>query len=372
MATGGFGVGGEWDLLGLPVDLQAKAQARAEALRGQQGDALVMQMLTGGPRAAPQVWQTIASNAQQELGGLGQAAQARMNADRQAAVLENTMRHQANIEDLARGRLDATNRGLGLRGIRYNPNTGAFERVGGAPPPATTTPPPPQGQGMPPPVPGPRAPIPAVSPPSPAGPAGMPKPQPLAGKMLDKALKELGQDFDPSGGRSGEFGKNQARVNAATRLLQLATDENGQPKDLNPQQMPELSQALASLISGGGQGAQAQIEHLTPHTLRGNLQGTLQWLTGNPRGADQQAFVANMIETAKREQQVAQQSIEQVRSQRGAKHQRVLRGNPEESRRVLQGFGWDLGPEGLPVQAGAKKSATPDAAAALRAKYGLQ
>ncbi len=362
MAAGGYGAGGEWDLIfGDQGDARAKAQAIADALRGQQRDALALQALTGGPRAAPQIGQALAANAQQELGGLGQAAQARMNQDlhratleRQQAQTENMLRHQQAQEEHQRNMENLYSRGLGLRGIRYNPNSGNFERVAGVPPPATATPPPPpQGQGMPPPAPGPRAPTPAVPLPSPAGPGRVPQYPPLAGKMLDKALKELGQDFDPSGGRSGEFGKNQARVNAATRLLQLATDENGQPKDLNPQQMPELSQALASLISGGGQGAQAQIEHLTPHTLRGNLQGTLQWLTGNPRGADQQAFVANMIETAKREQQVAQQAIEQVRSQRGAKHQRLLRGNPEDARRVLQGFGWDLGPEGLPVQQGA-------------------
>jgi hypothetical protein len=182
-------------------------------------------------------------------------------------------------------------------------------------------------------------------------------PQPLSGKMLDKALKELGADFDPSGGRSGEFGKNQARVNAANRLLTLATDEAGNPKDLNPQQMPELAQALASLISGGGAGAQSQIEHLTPKTLRGDMQRTLQWLTGNPRGADQVAFVQNMIETAKRERETAGQAIESVRSQRGAKHQRVLMGNPTEAGRVLQGFGWDIGPDGMPVM----KQAAPAA-----------
>src|SRR4051812_24556619 len=173
--------------------------------------------------------------------------------------------------------------------------------------------------------------------------------QPLVGKFLDKALKDLGADFDPSGGRSGEFGKNQARVNAANRLLALATDEHGNAKDLNPQQMPELSQALASLISGGGAGAQAQIEHLTPKTLRGDFQRTMQWLIGNPRGADQVAFVQNMIETAKREKETAGQSIESVRGQRGAKHQRVLMGNPTEAARVLQGFGWEIGPDGMPV-----------------------
>ena len=71
------------------------------------------------------------------------------------------------------------------------------------------------------------------------------------GNTLTKALMALKADFDPSGGRSGEFGKNFARVGAANRLLTLATDENGQPKDLNPQQMPELSHTFLRPWHGG-------------------------------------------------------------------------------------------------------------------------
>jgi hypothetical protein len=170
--------------------------------------------------------------------------------------------------------------------------------------------------------------------------------------MLDKALKEMGADFDPSGGRAGEFGKNQARVNAATRLLALAQNPDGTPANLNPQQMPEMVQSLASLISNGGQGTQAQIEHMLPKTVSGDWAKVMQWLTNEPHGAGQTAFVQNMIETAKREKEIAQQGLETVRSQRGAKHQRVLRGNPEESRKLLSGFGWDVGPDGMPVLKG--------------------
>ncbi len=109
--TGNAGVGGDWDLLfGDAGDAQAKAQAVANALRGQQSDALALTALTGGPRAAPQIGQTLAQNAQQELGGLGQAAQARMGNEMQGKhlalqgqQLTNALaEHQATLAEQSR------------------------------------------------------------------------------------------------------------------------------------------------------------------------------------------------------------------------------------------------------------------------------
>lgn len=235
-----------------------------------------------------------------------------------------------------------------LRGVKYNPNTGKFENIAGsAAGAATATPTGASADGA-------EATRPQGSP-APGSPPGSPAPQaapsfpPMTGKLRDKALKELGADFDPSGGRQGEFGKNQARVNAANRLKALGMGPDGKPRDLNPQQMPELSQALASLIAGGGQGTLAQIQHLTPSTMSGDAAKIAQWVTNEPHGAGQRAFVKNMLETAQREAEQAQTAIDQTRHQRGAKHQAILRGNPEDARAVLNGFGWDLGPDGLPM-----------------------
>lgn len=293
----------------------------------------------------------------------------------QQQQMQDMMRHRLVGEDLGQQRvdqgdekIDAMNRALALRGVRYNPNMGTFENIAGLAggrPPRRTLLPGATGASAPAPTPTPQpggAPAPAQ------GPSAAP-PEVLGG-WQDKALKALGADFNPSSGRAGEFGKNQARVNAAKRLLALGQDEHGGPRDLTPQQMPELAQGLASLISGGGAGAQSQIEHLTPQSMRGDWAKIAQWVTNEPHGTGQQAFVQNMIETAQREAQVAQQGIDQVRGQLGAKHLRILQAAPQASRKVLQGFGWDLGPDGLPVQAQAPAAAT-DAASALRKKYGL-
>lgn len=290
----------------------------------------------------------------------------------QQQQMQDMMRHRLVGEDLGQQRvdqgdekIDAMNRALALRGVRYNPNSGAFENIAGlARPPRRTLLPGATGAATPGPTPTPQpggAPAPAPGPSA--------APPEVLGKWQDKALKDLGADFNPSSFRAGEFGKNQARVNSAKRVLALAVDENGQPRDLSPQQMPELAQSVASLI-GGSSAAQAQIEHLLPKSYSKDVAGILQYFTNEPHGAGQQAFVKQMVETAQREAQVAQQGIDQVRGQLGAKHQRILQAAPQASRKVLQGFGWDLGPDGLPVQMPAKPPPT-DAASALRKKYGL-
>ncbi len=177
--------------------------------------------------------------------------------DIQAQQLQDMMRHRQILEGQGQQRIglgqqhvDAINQRLALQGVRYNPNTSQFENITPlAHPPkrsaaqvlgGPTTATPPQvgstapGNGLPPPVSATTA---------------------LLGKWQDKALKDLGADFNPSSGRAGEFGKNQQRVNASKRVLALAVDENGNARDLNPQQMPELAQSVAALIGGSSAGS---------------------------------------------------------------------------------------------------------------------
>jgi hypothetical protein len=200
----------------------------------------------------------------------------------------------------------------------------------------------------------------------------------MAGKMLDKALKDLGADFDPNGGRSGEMGKNQARVNAANRVITLGRDPStDQARNLTPNQMPEMAQSVASLISGNGGGAQAQIEHLLPKSFSRDAAGILQYLTNEPQGAGQQAFVQQMLETADRERDVATQAVQKAAAQRIGKHQVVISRNPQEAARTLQGYGYELDPRTLAVRpigpaAAAQPGGSSGAGSKVRVRLGQQ
>lgn len=174
------------------------------------------------------------------------------------------------------------------------------------------------------------------------------------GGDLDKALKELGTDIDPSGPKAGEFGKNMARVNAGKRVLQLVEGPEGY--NINPSKMTELASSVASLINSGGAATEGTIMHLLPKTAGGDLAHTMEWLTGNPQGAEQQEFVHQLVDTAKREVGVAQGGIREVQRARLTRHQGAFkqwpkeltatarRYLPEASEEELQGYFSGAGP----------------------------
>lgn len=128
-----------------------------------------------------------------------------------------------------------------------------------------------------------------------------------ANKEIIKRGINMGQDMDPNRARTGEMGKNQARVNAADRIDALIT----QFPDYNiPKiQTRELAASVAGLLQNGGQTAIHQINELTPDTVRGNAEDIASWLTGDPRGRQQQAFMKLFHETARREKEVAQHQM---------------------------------------------------------------
>src|SRR6266851_580870 len=161
-------------------------------------------------------------------------------------------------------------------------------------------------------------------------------------KRMQPMLQALEKDLDPSQSRAGEVKANMQRFNAGQRLLALAQMPDGSVRDLNPQQMTELSTSLATLIGGGSSGA-ATREELTPYTKGRTLAQLEQWLTDSPHGADQRAFVMQMVDTAKREQGVAQDAIRKAQAQRLPAHAAAFQLFPEQAQNLLEAYGFPRG-----------------------------
>jgi hypothetical protein len=188
------------------------------------------------------------------------------------------------------------------------------------------------------------------------------------GELTDKRLPAmqaaLAKDLDPNNFRSGVLKGNQERSNAADRLLALAVDPlTGGPANLTPQQMSEVSSSLATLVGGGSSGEGTRHE-LTPYTKGRTIAQVLQWVTDNPHGAEQQGFVKQMIDTAKREQGVAQGQIRQAQGQRLPGHLPYFGLFPDAAKSQLSGFGFD--PSEVDFKTG-KYSPKAQAAAAAQA-----
>lgn len=180
---------------------------------------------------------------------------------------------------------------------------------------------------------------------------------------LDKGLGLLRSDLDPSLGRSGLFGKDQALTTAADKVLALVNGPNGPNYNLTLRQMPELVQSVASMLSNGGQAAQGQLEHLMPHTRGMDWAAKLEYLTNHPEEANSPEFVKQYAETAQRERKLAQQRIRGVQLSRLPAHAGLYGMSPTEAKALARQYLPDLSEEDLDAAfkgQAAKAKASPE------------
>lgn len=123
-------------------------------------------------------------------------------------------------------------------------------------------------------------------------------------------FKTTASSLDPNLHPNSALGQNQTRLNAADRLTKLATDSNGNIQDLTPQQMHELAISTAGLVGGKSGAAEGTINSLVPNSVSKDAAGIEQWLTNEPHGAGQQAFVKQMMGTAVRERGEAMRQMQ--------------------------------------------------------------
>lgn len=126
----------------------------------------------------------------------------------------------------------------------------------------------------------------------------------------DDQFVKFGHDISSGLASSrSDLGKQQDKVSSADRVLALGEQGGLQEGGLDKRQIHELAIASANLVSGGSGAAQSTIESLVPHSVGTSAAGIEEWLTSEPQGTGQQAFVARMLETAEREKHIAQQKI---------------------------------------------------------------
>lgn len=133
---------------------------------------------------------------------------------------------------------------------------------------------------------------------------------PLKPGQIEKLWGELDNEINPSKGRSGELGKNMSRINGALRLEQLIKTPDGRLRDdMDSREMTEFAIGLQGMLAAGGHSV-AEVEHLTPKTVGGDFAKIQEWLTSEPKGAGQRAFVEKMSHTLEREKHAALESLQ--------------------------------------------------------------
>lgn len=134
-------------------------------------------------------------------------------------------------------------------------------------------------------------------------------------KHLRELDKGMAYELDPSRPRSGTFGDLSRRSQQGERLLALL----GRYPDFNldKRQTADFSIGLAGLISTGANGlTDSKVNALMPESARGKFQGWKEWLSNNPQGLEQQAFIQRMANDAKAEVDTVNDQLQNVRAYR--------------------------------------------------------
>lgn len=162
-----------------------------------------------------------------------------------------------------------------------------------------------------------------------------------ANKLNDDLVMKMQGDMDPNKARGGNLAKNQAQIDQADRLKGLYTESGGDLRNLDSRQMEELAIGMNKMLSGSSGGSTSQVEALLPHSIRGDSQKLKEWLLNDPKGADQQKFVARMAETVEREREIAQKQVRHAQAQRLSAYSKLKQSDPERYKQVLNAYGID-------------------------------
>jgi hypothetical protein len=157
--------------------------------------------------------------------------------------------------------------------------------------------------------------------------------------QVNKWVTALKDDLDPNKARGGNMAFNQKKVDQSERLEGLIKDSNGNMRNLDSRQMEELAIGLNSMLSNSSSSAASQVEALVPKTVMGNVSKLKEWLTNDPTGTNQTAFVSRMADTVAREKQIAAQQVQKAQRQRLAAYSNLKKASPEDYQHILSSYG---------------------------------
>jgi hypothetical protein len=161
-------------------------------------------------------------------------------------------------------------------------------------------------------------------------------------KDTSKEFERLGHDLVSGTASSrSDFGKNQITITSAKKIEALGEQAKTQTGGLTPNQIHELALASGALVSNGNAATENTVKALVPKDKGMNAASIEQWLTDKPTGANQQAFVNQMLETAGRERTLAEENLKGIKSDILAGHVGLDQQDPRYTKLIDHHFGKD-------------------------------
>lgn len=144
---------------------------------------------------------------------------------------------------------------------------------------------------------------------------------------LNKALVE-----ETASSRS-PFGKAANIKRSAEAIEQLAA-QIPNPNDLDSRQIKEIARSLDAMLSQGA-ATVSGTKGLVPSSLSGDINSIFEYVSNIPRGQKQGEFVKRMIETVKREKELAQTQIDKTKGKILGGYADVRKNKPELYQEIL-------------------------------------
>ena len=150
-------------------------------------------------------------------------------------------------------------------------------------------------------------------------------------KLSEKLTAELASS-------RSSFGKGANIIRSAEAIETLVSQMN--PKDINTRQIQELARGLDAMLSQGA-ATISGTKKLVPESYSADWAKIAEYITSKPKGAGQEAFVKQMMETVEREKETAKRQMRQTQNKILSGYEHLKERYPERYKRMLQEFGAD-------------------------------
>jgi hypothetical protein len=168
-------------------------------------------------------------------------------------------------------------------------------------------------------------------------------------KDIDAEFQKFSDAISTVKGRGNLSAEQQKRIDAISRVEDLAVDDHGNIRPLSPQQFNMFATDIASVI-GNGTPTEAQIKEQNPHTWRGSMASTLQWAFNHPQDAGAQDFVRSALDALATVKGGIQNTMRAHQLQAVPTYAHLRQYNQQRFDSMLQGAGLD--PSSLDLNTG--------------------
>lgn len=148
-------------------------------------------------------------------------------------------------------------------------------------------------------------------------------------KMSEKLTSEIASS-------RSSFGKSAGIMRSAEALETFIKGID--LKDITTRQIYEIARGLDSMLSQGA-ATISGTKKLIPSSYSGSLANILEYITSIPKGAGQEEFIKQMMETVSREKQLAGEQIKRTQGKLLSGYKHLKEKDPEKYEEILNEFG---------------------------------